>query len=70
MCYIIYLGYNGNYYGCEYAIGNKKYAHETSRTMAKRYDTKEEAENAIRHSVRKCVNIDRSCILRVEEVDE
>lgn len=70
MKYIIYLGYNGNYYGAEYNQCGKRYAHETSREKAKRYDTEKQAQNAIKHSICKCVNIDKACELKVEEVDE
>lgn len=70
MKYVIYLGYNGNYYGCEYAIGTNKYVHETNKARAKRYDTEEQAQNAIKHSIKKCVNIDKNCLMRVEEVAE
>lgn len=70
MQYVIYLGYNGNYYGKEYVIGKKKYAHETSKSNAKRYDTAQQAKRAIKHFIRKCANIDKTCELSVEEVKD
>lgn len=70
MRYIIYLGYNGNYFGRDYTIGGNKYLHETSKTNAQRYETIKEAEKAIKYTIGKCVNVDRKCMITIEEVEE
>lgn len=68
--FIIYLGYNGNYFGRDYTIGRDKYLHETSKANAQRYETIKEAEKAIKYTIGKCVNVDRKSMIIVEEAEE